>query len=430
MSGASTAFVEMQVVGAVLANPHLYPRASFIESDSFSDASLRVIWKLIHASAASGRNISPAILALNHPSEIEPIGGASFLSRLAQQGEAIIPAFNDALDRLHDEQQWCRIARLSSRLQAAIEAREKPPSQVLSGLAEIAARYLAGGPDATRSKREVARAAIDEARRRRKIVTTGITNLDFLMQGGLQSKRLYGIGGLYGRGKTVLLGSISENLNLQSECHLFLSMETPPEDIEIRNCARHLNLNAASIHDQGDADHKVFLDAADAYAEAVPDNVKYDYVPLATMDEIHRKILASKSRHGIRGFILDYWQLIHGRERGQSLDDHLRSCADRLAAVCRQEDLWGVVTAQVDERGALKYSDALYRSASLYVRLVRDEDDSKAFFVTEKSNYTRYADTGNESVCGMLFDQQVGPHFRDTDDTDIAEMNREGNITI
>lgn len=430
MSQTSLINLETQIVGAVLANDSLYARASHLGDEAFSDKTNALIWRLIDETKMLQKTVTPAYLSLVFPNEIDPIGGLEYLNRLATHGEAIVTAFGEAVDRLHEEMQWRRIAAIGSRLQAAVTSREKTPDQILSGLSDLAARHLAGGHAEMRNKREVAKAALARMRETRETVTTGIDNLDYLMQGGLQSHRLYGLGGLYGRGKTIMLGSISDNLNLQGVPHLFFSLETPPEDIEIRSCARHLNLNAAAIYDAGDREHQTFLKTADAYIDKVPDHAVYEFSPGASIDEIHRKILAAKSRRGIKGFIVDYWQLIRGRERGQSEDSHFRNCADRLAAICRQEDLWGIITAQIDERGRLKISDSLLQSVSLFIRLVREENESASYFVTDKSNYTRYADTGSESVPGMIFDQAVGPHFRNTEEADIGEMNREGNITL
>ena len=430
MTRSSLINVETQLVGAVLANDSLYARASFLDDDAFSDETNALIWRLIDRAKMAHQKVTPAKIAMDHPNGIEPIGGLEYLNRLAAHGEGIVTAFGEAVDRLHEELQWKRISALSSRLAAVCSSRDKTPDQVLSGLSDIVAKHLSGGHANLQTKRQVAQSAIDRARERRETVTTGIDSLDLLMQGGLQSQRLYGMGGLYGRGKTILLGSISENLNLQSVPHLFFSLETPPEDIEIRSCARHLNLNARSIFDAGDRDHQTFLETAETYLDRIPDYTVYEFSPGATIDEIHRKILAAKSRRGIKGFIIDYWQLIRGRERGQSEEAHLRDCADRLAAICRQEDLWGIITAQIDERGRLKISESLLQSASLFIRLVREEDESAAYFVTDKSNYTPYADTGSESVPGMIFDQEVGPYFRNTEEADIGDLNREGSIKI
>ncbi len=430
MKQSQTLTLEAQVVGAVLGSPSLYPRAAFLQAESFSDPIYSTLWRLIERTILDGAPVSPAGITTRYPSEVASLGGHDFLTRTSALGEAVSTCFNEAVDRIHEDHQWRRLSTITARLNSAIVSKEKSPEQILSGLIELSRAHLTGGRDSIRSKREVALSAIEHAREERPTVTTGIDNLDFLMQGGLQPKRLYGMGGIYGRGKTILLGTISDNLNLQGVPHLFISLETPPEDIEIRNCARHLNLNASSIHDVGDLDHKTFVDTADDYITALPDNAFYEFVPGATMDEIHRLILRAKTQRGIKGVFLDYWQLVRGKERGQSEEEHLRNVANRLAAICRQEDIWCVMSAQVDERGRLKVSDALYQAAALYVRLQREEDDSAAYFVTEKSNYTRYRDTGNESVPGMVFDDMVGPHFRNAEASDIGNLNREDEIRI
>ena len=414
--------LEGQIIGAILSTPTLYRRAAFLPSDAFQDKRHRVLWEAIVSLNASGQEISPATLATLAPQAAATAGGLSALNRLSASGARIVTVFNEALDRLYDELQWRRIETLSARLSQAATDRETSPNKVLSSLSELALRHLSGGRSTATRKRDVARAAIADAQNRGDNFATGIDSLDLLLQGGFQTRRLYGIGALFGRGKTILLGSISDNLNLQEAPHLFISLETPPEDIEIRSCAKHLNLNSAAVHDTNHPDYARLQKTATAYLDAIPDYTVYDYAPHATIDEIHRKILAAKAEHGIRGFIVDYWQLIRGRGRTQSEDSHMRDVADRLAAICRQEDLWGVVTAQVDERGRLRVSDALYQSASLYLRLVREENESAAYLVTEKSNYTRYADTGSESIPTIIFDDHVGPHFRNVDPEDAGRL--------
>jgi len=362
--------LEYLVVGAVLANPTFYSRAAFLSEDAFNEKPCATIWKMIERANIEGRPADPGALMVHHTNELHPLGGLEYLQGLAGRGSVIETAFSEAVDKLNDAMQWRRIATVAVRLQAAATQQDKNPGAVLSGLVDIATKYMSGGRANSMSKSEAARKALDAAREPRKTVTTGITAMDLLMQGGIQQKRLYGIGGLYGRGKTILLGTISDNLNIQSVPHLFVSLETPPEDIEVRSAAQHLNINASSIHDQGDVDHARFLEKADRYLQAMPDNVRYEFSPGATMDEIHRSILQAKARHGIHGFIIDYWQLIRGRERGMNEEAHLREVADRLAAICRMEKLWGIVAAQIDERGRLKVSESLYHSAALFLSLI------------------------------------------------------------
>jgi len=419
------ALLEAQILGAIFQEPALFGQISHISKDAFADSTHALIYDCINSCIDRGLSISPASVALNHQREISSVGGMAMLDQISSQGASLIPDFPKAVERLWDLQQWRKIAEISTRLATAVETKEASPDDILSGITRLTQKLMTNGKDTSRTKKEVALAALDRAREIKEITTVGIDTLDYLMQGGLQSNRLYGIGGLYGRGKTILLGSISENLNKQKVPHLFITMETEPEDIEIRACSARINQNASILFDQDDPDHGSALAQAERAINAYGDYTHYEFAPGASMNEIHRMILRAKTRHGIKGFILDYWQLIRGREKGVSEDQHFADCADRLAAICRKEGIWGVMTAQVDERGDLVRSKGLLRAAALYVRLVRDEDAQGAFFVTEKSNYTRYADTGHESVPGMIFDMAAGPRFRNTEDLDLPGLTEE-----
>ena len=430
MSRLADPDTEARVIGAVLGTPSLYARIGYLAPDCFTVSLYQEIWTILESLHRNEADISCSEIAGRSGKEIASAGGIDALEKLAIQGERAATSIEAHANRIQELAQWREIGKISARLEAVVDRQDKSPKDILSGLIEHASTLLTRGRGNFQTKSEVARKAMQHAIEKKRMVTTGITTLDYLFQGGLRPGRLYGLGGPTGRGKTIMLGSISENLSLQDEKHLFISLETDPTDIEIRSCARHLGLNASSIYDTHDPDHVTFVQSLSDYIAEVDDNVIYDFRPGATLEDIHRSILAAKTRYGISGFMLDYWQLVRGRARGEREDEHFRNVADTLAAICRREGLWGMVTAQLDDRGAPKLSDSILQSASLFVRLVRDENGTEAYFETVKSNYTRYADTGTESVPGMIFDP-AGPHFRNTAATDIPDLvnDRDGEDT-
>lgn len=418
--------LEAQVIGAVLSDNILWKDINFLEKEAFNDPIHSELWEMISQQILNGKSASPSALTASFGQRIDAIGGRDILSWLVNIGNQIGPALQDASERLHNLSKWRRIHAIQNNLKEQVEKQETDPDTVLSMLIKDTEKAISEGETTLRSKKEIAKSAIEEAKIKRTSITTGITSLDFLLHGGLAPKRLYGIGGSFGRGKTIMLGTISDNINLQNEKHLFISMETPPEDIEIRNCARRLKLNAGQVYDQDHPLHQKFLDNADRWLNVMPNNTLYEYMPAGSIDKIHRTIIQACHKHGIKGFILDYWQLIRGKPKGVSEDAHLREVANRLAEICRRENIWGIVTAQTDEHGRLRYSDGLYMAAALFVQMVREENDDTAYFVTAKSNYTRYADTGNESSPNMIFDMQ-GPHFRDTNPEEMSSLNHEND---
>lgn len=413
--------LEAQVVGAVLYDNLMIKEALFLEPNDFSEPVHAELWDMISKLQMNGQAATPATIALHLGDRLDVIGGRDFLSGLTTLGEMIAPALKDAANRVRELAQWRRLSHLGSTIQDMIGKQNVSPDEAFSALLREAETAIQSGKHTARPKSEVARTALSEARQQHRFYPTGIDQLDFLMHGGLIKRRMYGIGGHLGRGKTILIGTISENLNARKVPHLIISFETPPEDVEIRNCARQLDLNAAQIFDQADPLHARFVHNADAYIAQMEDYTYYEYMPGATLDDVHRAIIRASHRYGIEGVIIDYWQLIEGQERGEGPKDHLRKVANRLAALFRRENLWGLVAAQTDENGRLEISEWLKVAASLYVRLQRDENDDVAFFVTEKSNYTRYADGGSHHVPSMIFDP-AGPHFRNPEAQDYTML--------
>ena len=412
--------LERQVLGAVLADCQVFGDCASLDASSFADRVHGRLWDVISRMVLEGRAVTTSTLAVElGPEGLDYIGGRVFLDGLTEAGRAILPHVSPVVEALRETATWRRIQALANDMNEWAQGGNMSADDALSTILNEVEGTLTAGRPTSRSKRDVARAAVAGALEARDPVPTGISSLDYLLHGGLISRRMIGIGGLTGSGKTILLGSISENLNAIGEKHLVFSLETPPEDMEIRNVSRRLDANAAQIIDQGHPDHRRLAANAERYCDQVPDNTIFEYKPGASLDAIHRSIIQSAHRDGIKGFILDYWQLVQGKQRGQSLEEHLRAVANRLMTICRKENLWGIVAAETDQYGRLKLSDSLKTYASLYMRLMRSDNDTMSFFKTEKSNYTRYADTGSAASPGMIF-CNAGPHFGDPSAEDYA----------
>lgn len=417
--------LERKVLGLVMLTPGLLMRSGGVSPESFSQERHARTWALLTDCARIHSNLTPEALHLHDRAEVAALGGVDTLESYRQDAAPYVTEPQPLFLRLQEMHRWRQLERIARHLALEAAKQDSDPEDILSRLALKAQTMLGEGRETARDKKNVAQNALDRALQTSEVITTGLTPLDYHLQGGLHTRRLYGIGGLYGRGKTILLGSISDNLNIQGIPHLFISMETDPEDIELRLAAKHVRANASNLSDPFNEDRTILKPNVDRYIDHVPNKTWYEFCPGATMHEIHRMILRAKARHGIMGFMLDYWQLIEGRERGQSEDGHHRSNINRLAAICRQHDLWGVVTAQIDEKGKLRYSDAMLQAAALYMRLARDEDGMDIRLEVEKSNYTRQTSAMGASLPGMVFDAEIGPHVRDQADIDAPRLAEE-----
>lgn len=417
--------LEGQLLGAVLADNAVFRDCAQLTEEHFTDQVHAELWEAIMALRLKGQHATPATISLYLGQErLDGMGGKDFLADLVVRGTALSSAIGEAAERLRQLMQWRRLSILSNEIQDWARRGTMDSDAAISSAIRELELIITASKTQERTKRDVVAAAIKGVMDA-KPVPTGINSLDYLMHGGLMAGRLYGLLGKFGRGKTILGGTISDNLNDAREKHLVISIETPPEDIEIRSLARRLDMNAAQLYDRHDPKFKLFQANADSCAQTIPDFTIHEYKPGATMDEIHRAIVRNIHRHGIKGVIIDYWQLIRGREKYQNEEGHLRDCANRLNAIARKEGIWIVLLAQADDFGRPKQcEDGILNAASLCVFLSRGENDEIAHFETVKSNYSRYAATAAGATPGVIFDM-AGPHFRSVTATDIPRLEAE-----
>src|SRR5262249_15203950 len=154
------------------------------------------------------------------------------------------------------------------------------------------------------------------------IYPTGLAALDEAIGGGLIAGKLYGISARKKVGKTVLLGTLSHNLARAGVSHLFIALEMSPEEIEQRNAARELGINSIAFLKEPTKD---LARRVAEYACDLGETAFYESAPGATLDEVRRMVSRAVVQHGIKGVILDYWQLVAGKARNETEEYHLRN---------------------------------------------------------------------------------------------------------
>jgi replicative DNA helicase len=217
---------------------------------------------------------------------------------------------------------------------------------------------------------------------------------------------MYGVAARKKIGKTILLGSLSHNLNASEVPHLFIGLEMSAEEIEQRNIARDMRFNSIKFLT---SDRQKVRDLVGTYAATVPDNMIFEHRPGLTFDEL-RRMIARHTQHGIAGIFLDYWQLVGGRRKGETEEQHLRDVAQFLADVARKENVFVVIAAQVNQEGNTRGGEGLKLACDMYLHLHREKDAAGAWLEMEESRFTRYIDVGTESMAGIWLHKR-GPYF-------------------
>lgn len=236
---------------------------------------------------------------------------------------------------------------------------------------------------------------------------TGLQCLDDAMGGGMYQGYTYGICGPEKAGKTTLAHTISQNL----ECkHLYIAMEMDGKQIERRNIARLAGFNSLKFLDKDPS-------ALKNKVECAVDRKNIYYLDLAsgTLDDIIMHVGMAVIKYGIRGFIVDYWQLVGGAEKGDNEEKHLRKVAQSIASFARKNNLWCIMLAQMNKDGATFGGSGIKKACDqLYmIEFCPNVNKQARWLRMDASRYTFQGDIGSEKDPAIYMENNNGPYFRD-----------------
>jgi replicative DNA helicase len=359
--------------------------------------------------------------------DLRAVGGRSYLGRLASAASSILRV--ESYARLVRE---CADRRRLLVLAADIAARAREAAEETAAeIAEAGAAALSAVASAEvmrtgRSLHAVTGAMIAGLERPLPCHPTGLRRLDDAMAGGLYEGRVYGIAARPKQGKSLVLGTIAGNLNAAGVPHLFVTLEMGPEQVVQRMVAAHRGFNAvAFLKNRGPA----LVDHAEAFRAAVPDRIMFEDRPGLNFNQLRALVAGYVARLGIRGVILDYWQLVQGRRRGDSEAQHLADVAQWLAEAARKFGIFVLTAAQINRDGLTRGSDGLKLACDMYLHLrqidppegMGKEYPRRAWLAMEESRYTLSMDIGGEDDPAMIMDKR-GPRWVDPDEWHRAQQ--------
>lgn len=246
--------------------------------------------------------------------------------------------------------------------------------------------------------------------------STGISLLDRAMGGGLYEGFVYGFAGKEKSGKTTLAGTISFNLD-QSNCkHIYVALEMGSREIEKRNIARRIGENSMKFRNHG----KSFSEKVSAANKSK--NLIYLDAPGATLEEILFQIGIAKMRYGVTGVIVDYWQLVTGRERVETEEQHIRRVAQGFANYAKKQNLWCIILAQQNKDGELFGGGGLKKACEQLYFLEtpsRLGAENLRWLKMAASRYTPLVDVGSEQNPSIYLNQKSGPYFDECEDCSL-----------
>jgi replicative DNA helicase len=212
-------------------------------------------------------------------------------------------------------------------------------------------------------------------------------------------------------GKTILASTISYNLAKQDVRHLFIAGEMSSVEVHQRLLAREMGCYGSMFRTK--AKDPIFQERVRYAAKQISDNLLYQSAPHLTFDGM--KALVCEAVHaGAKGFILDYWQLVGGKDSRTSTAEHLEHVAQWIADYCRKEKIWAVVFAQLNQDDNTRGSEGIRLAFDQMYKINREpEGRSGMWLEMMETRYTPWQDVGGENSPAFWLEEH-GPYFRES----------------
>lgn len=316
--------------------------------------------------------------------------------------DASVSPFDDAIKTYADHMRELSVKRKVVRLMERIDTMldDSHSSEVLSAIQAS----IEDGADAKGVKHvsDVRRDILQKMEAPSNCYPTGMKRLDEGLGGGLYEGFTYGFCGAEKSGKTTLAHTISHQLRCK---HLYIAMEMGSEQIEQRNIARSAGINSLAFLNKGATKNQVETAIQN-------DNIYYSDQVGSTLDEILNTVRMAKIKHGIAGFIVDYWQLIQPQGNYSNEEKHLRDAAQGLANFARKNKLWCIVLAQMNQDGKLFGGGGLRKACDqLYMIKTPEGSSFTRYLEMDASRYTMKENIGSEQNPWVMMSVKSGPYF-------------------
>lgn len=411
---------EQALLGAALVNPAAAKQCGWLAPEDFIEPVHGRIWAVIRQAADMGQRADPVTLKAMFDADpsLSDLDGGQYL---AQLGRLAVPVREAGEYGRHVK----RAARMRELFRVAHEMREAAldpsptadPATIIGGARARLDALCADESSATaRTAYAVINEIVVEMTSPRRSWTTGIRLLDESFGGGLPEGYVVGIEGRPKSGKSVAMQTLALATARAKVPTCYLALEMGGARIVQRMLAHVGGFNSAMFKH---ADEYLMQRVERARPEL-------DYLPLYLMDcpAIRFSRLQSLAdqlmqTHGIRCFVLDYWQLVKpdGRvtNRAEFLADVAQWCADHA----HEHGTTWLVASQENRTGESYGSDGLVKACDWLAGI--EKHDVKLHHGTLGPVETvwldvRYARDGNGESIGsierpMLMIHPCGPHL-------------------
>lgn len=420
---------EQALLAALLSHNAVFPAVvGAVSPEDFADPVHGRIFAAACRLIAEGRTANALTLGNHFDADgaLEEVGGAAYLARL-QNSVVTLVGVEDYAATIRD---LANRRRAIERLERGLDELytvdfDRTGADVAADISADLTAAVVTGRDDFETIADVAERVVESLGKDLPCCPTGLASLDAVLEGGLYAERLYGFAARYKVGKTMLLATIAQNLNLDGNRALYMCLEMGSDQITQRILGRMMGVNALAFMKPGWRDSPDFIAAAGRAAVDMRNhnNLLFEQ-RRASLEEVRQSIARAALRHGVKGVIIDYLQLITGQQRGQTTAAFLDDVTRTLTDLTKRYGIWIVIAAQLNQDGNVRQGESLLMDCDVSFKLHKVESigaPDRGWLQCIAHRYGEKRDVGSELNPAFEIETRAGPFFVDIGDRAPAE---------
>lgn len=193
--------------------------------------------------------------------------------------------------------------------------------------------------------------------KRQRAISTGLDDMDKQLNGGIRPGNLVIVGARPSMGKTALAVTLAQNMAHDYSVGL-LSMEMSNEEVSDRLIAGLGRIPLDRIQQAEESDTQLWDSITPAFAKAESLHFCIDDDAGLTLLDVRNKARYMKRKHGLDVLIVDYLQLMRGRDESQNRNSQLEEISRGLKQLAKELKIAVIALVQLN-RKAEERGDAM-----------------------------------------------------------------------
>jgi replicative DNA helicase len=416
---------EQLVLGAILCNNEMAYRVMDLEPQHFASSLHGDIFKSIRARMLRGESATMVTMKpefMNQQADGYP-DASQYIAALAGQSGNVFAIKDYAASIMEMWQRREMYAAMEKHLWRIATPRDgESVVEISNQIFSTCMEYGTKKKHQIRTGSQVTGNILAAMEKKLPCYSTGIPALDNALGGGIYAGMCYDFNAYMKGGKTTFLGSITGNMRHGGAKVAYICAEMGENQIHQRHIARMIGENSLSFYKKRSDPafiEKVFRYAGEERKEET-NQVLYLSIPGITFEELKRQCMTLIRRDKVNGIVLDYIQLVRGRERNESPIDHAEKVCEWIASMVKEEEIFFITAAQLNREGNIRGGDNIKMFFDWIGNINYDEERRMGWIDCTDSRYTMKMNVGSKDYPALKMHMN-GVHFADINQADYDQ---------